>query len=95
MTRLYTRSGTVDLGLYRAASQLAHAAAAEAARIAPGARYGYLGDVQSLGHIARAALDWITLIADGQTDIDWDGVADALGVTRAEAEAILEAHRQH
>lgn len=94
MTLLYTREGSVNLRLYRAVSQLAYAASVEAGRIVPDLEYGYLGDVKILAHLAQAAMNKMAVVIAGQEQINWDGVADALGVTRAEAEAILEAHRQ-
>jgi hypothetical protein len=95
MTWLYTREGTINPALYRAVSQLTHAASVQAGQIVPDLDYGYLGDVQVLAHIAQAALDEVAVVIDGETGVDWDAIADALGVSRAQAEAILEAHRQH
>ena len=95
MTILYTIPGTIHRAVYAAAMDLVREAAAKAGR-APGihARCD-MAEVQILGHIAQAATILAVAAIDDQEHIEWDIVANALGVTAEEAQDIYNHHIEH
>ncbi|MDR0591954.1 MAG: hypothetical protein LBG60_01590 [Bifidobacteriaceae bacterium] len=95
MTMLYTIPGTIHHAVHAAAMDLVREAAAKTGRALGIRPHDDMAEVQILGHIAQAAIILAVAAIDNQRHIEWDIVANALGVTPEEAQDIYNHHIEH